>query len=384
MARKPYFQYELVGKNNRILKDGDNFDKASKFNLYYKDEIVLKNEPFPKRIKSANAKSNYIYKSKENIKAYIKQVEKELARQLLEESKKEKIQKEKPSAKEPIKPETKKEKIKEVIPSVEIKELPTDREKKEKRKLSEEEIIQIEMEKLEAENEIDLFLSETSSDAIWFEDGEARFDWKNISINQFLILINKFRFINDDDLSQYYMRTINNIDLSMIIFTEREKYKTTKGLGESFSNITFQLDSFFPFKKDFMAYRERYKKTSILLASIMTDILKSAYSDLLASYNLGRKYEINVSLYFPFYVLHEDKISNLRELTDGYRNEYENAMSLDYLEDKSMFERNLNARVEEFLRKIPLVANKDNYSSFDSFGINGYYFSGLNFHIRHY
>ena len=57
MARKPYFQYELVGKNNRILKDGDNFDKASKFNLYYKDEIVLKNEPFPKRIKSAKAKS---------------------------------------------------------------------------------------------------------------------------------------------------------------------------------------------------------------------------------------------------------------------------------------------------------------------------------------
>ena len=90
---------------------------------------------------------------------------------------------------------------------------------------------------------------------------------------------------------------------------------TTKGLGESFSNITFQLDSFFPFKKDFMAYRERYKKTSILLASIMTDILKSAYSDLLASYNLGRKYEINVSLYFPFYVLHEDKISNLKKLS---------------------------------------------------------------------
>ena len=379
MARKPYFQYELVGKNNRILKDGDNFDKASKFNLYYKDEIVLKNEPFPKRIKSAKAKSNYIYKSKEDIKSYIKQVEKELAKQLLEESKKEKVQKEIIQ-----KEKVQKEKIQEIIPSVEIKKLPTDREKKEKRKLTEEELIKIELDKLEAENEIDLFLSETSSDAIWFEDGEARFDWKNISINQFLILINKFRFINDDDLSQYYQRTISDIKLSMNIFTEREKYKSSKGLGESFSNITFELDNFFPFKKHFLGNRERYVKTSILLASIIVDILKTAYRELSSSYDMGRRYEINVSLYFPFYVLHEDEILNLRELTDGHRNEYENAMSLDYLEDRSMFERNLNSRIEEFLKKIPLVANKDNYSSFDSFGINGYYFSGLNFHIRHY
>lgn len=377
MARKPYFQYELVGKNNRILKDGDNFDKASKFNLYYKDEIVLKNEPFPKRIKSANAKSNYIYKSKENIKAYIKQVEKELARQLLEESKKEKIQKEKIKKEIMSKEKTKKKEIEEII--IEDKKIKDEisKKKKKKPKLMESSDIEI-VEEFEKEFE-DLEKQET---LIWFKEGIVYFNWKKVSLSQFIDILAMNRNIDDISLHNYYKKNLSKISFEGDIKNYRVPYVKNKGAFNEYSNVFFQNNYFLPLRKSFLN-NSIYPETSKLIDSLLLSMVEHCHSELRTIISFSRDSELNASFHFPFFSLENGKVVNSKLLSQGYEDLYENSISSDYLLPSQEFERYFKKIFSSFLDKLPQTIERDNYTINSSSDAIGIYLSGISFHISH-
>lgn len=369
MARKPYFQYELVGKNNRILKDGDNFDKASKFNLYYKDEIVLKNEPFPKRIKSANAKSNYIYKSKENIKAYIKQVEKELARQLLEESKKEKVQKEK----------IKKEKIKKEAVKITDKELRDLITKKPKPEIL---ITKESEEDFEEEFEREFEIVKSVKDLIWFEDGIVNFNWKEISISQFVDILSMNRVINDDTLFLYYKKNFSKISFSGSVKNYKVPYVKPVVGYSSYSNVFFENNVFFPFIKVFLI-KDTHPKTSLFIKSKLKEAVLNAYNKLKKVIDYSKDSEINSSFHVPFFSVQNGEIVNHKLATMGYEDLYENSISTDYLLTVSYFESTLEKIITDFANKLPIIIERDNYANQSVYEAKGLYLSGISFHISH-
>lgn len=380
MAKKLYFQYQLVGKNNRILKDADNFEKASKFNLLYGDEVVLKNEPFPKRLKSSTAKSNYIFKSKETIKNYIKQLQKELDKQILEEAKKtkEKAPKEKIKKEKTPKEKIKKEKIipiedKEITPEIKIS-----KPKKEKIKKEKDDDFEFERE-LEEEFEKELLKEHDS----WIDDGVVYFKWDKVSVNEFVEIINTSYNIDDESLFRFYSKNFSEIKLSLNIFSERKEYVKPNSFFKNYSNITVLNDIFIPFKREFLL-RDFYTKTSRFIIDYFDTYAKEAFEELKSSFSFSSKDEINLSAYFPFYTLDEENnIVNMSELTRGFENLYENAVSLSYLETVNYFDKNINKTMPKYIEQIPSIIKNDNYVNNSFFEAVGYYFTGLNFHISH-